>query len=189
MATSTGKEKSATSAKIKFFSAYNLPTEKVYTSSGTDIVDKYALVYDKEQSAEVLKVVGKEDIYTPKQEALDGTYLPRMIERYLDGSISEDDYNAFVKKRSWSDIDVSDLPTNFQDVMTLRQDASNYFMSLPVSVRDLFGDNINKFTQELLGGTALSKIQNVLYPNAQKTSKLPEEKAQVSDGEKKGDSK
>lgn len=162
--------------KISFYSAYSRPKVIPFVA-GTKEISEWLLQFDKERGCErVMKTGKKIDIYTNKQEALDGTYLPRMIERFTNGSISAEDFEAFKNPHSWTDIDVTTLPKSLAEMMQLQIDSENAFNSLPSELRDLFGNNKYKFVEAMQNGSAMARLQSAGFISTASTESKLEKK-------------
>lgn len=175
---------SANSSVLPFYSAYRRPATIPSVAGSKEIPDLYLKVIDGEEHLVQKSVTDPKtknvtlitrDIYTPKQEALEGTYLPRMIERFLNGSISPEQFEVFKNPHAWTDIDVTSAPKNLAEALQLQIDAENAFNSLDPKLRELFGDNKFKFIQAMEDGTAVSRLQaaGFIKPSAQTQSKDP----------------
>lgn len=171
---------------ISFFSAYNR-SKTIACCSGVKEVDDYSLQFDKDLGCEIVKPNGKKlDIYQVKQDALDGTYLPRMIERFTNGSISAEDFEAFKNPTSWTDIDVTSLPKSLAEMQQLQIDSENAFNSLPSEFRDLFGNSKFKFVEAMQNGSAIARLTAAGFiksaANQSKLEKKQEKVMKESDG-------
>lgn len=170
-------------SSVLFYSAYNQPPT-FPEESGSKMIDDFTLkVVDGE---EILVKTGTIDIYDSKQEALEGTYLPRMIERFMNGNISPVDFDAFKNEHSWEDLDVTGAPKNLAELQQLAIDTDKAFYGMPADVRDLFGDNKYKFVQALQSGKAYDILSRAGYVKkaANENTNIP--KKEVNE---KGDSK
>lgn len=164
-----------------FRSAYSLGKEKFYTASGEKIVDEYGLKVVNGQIQ--VCVIGKIDIYTPKQEALEGTYLPRMIDRFLNGNMSPIQFDEFVNSHSWQAGDFTDLPKNLMEFENLKIKATGIFNSLPGKIRDLFGQSQERFISEFGSGEALKKLNDYFGKQkaAASTTSVPKSEVDVNE--------
>lgn len=165
-----------------FYSLLNTPPTG-HSESGKAIIDDYVLKVVDGQ--EVLVKCGKIDLVTPKKEALEGTYLPRMIERFTKGALSPADYDKFLNTHSWSDVDVTKMPKNLAEFNQLQIDSERAFMSMPSDVRDLFGNNKYKFVEAVQNGKARPVLEAAGYVRkaAVKQTKVPEIKKEVKANE------
>lgn len=179
---------------VVFYSAFNRPVSIPTVSGSKEIPDLYLRVVDgfellvSKQAKDGKKIM--RDIYSPKQEALEGSYLPRMIERFLNGSISPEQFEVFKNPQSWTDIDVTHAPKTLAEALQLQIDSDNAFMSLDPKLRDVFGNNQFNFMSSLQDGSFYERLARAGFvpKTAENTSKISKvskdiKKSQIKEGD------
>jgi hypothetical protein len=79
-----------------------------------------------------LEVVGEKDIYAEIQSHADSVDIKTIMKRYELGD------ESVLHKKQGQFIDLSDMPTNFVDIMQTVITAENNFNSLPLEVRKAY---------------------------------------------------
>lgn len=108
---------------------------------------------DSETGAKVLKIVGRENIYEKIQECLEPTKIENIIRRFEEG-----DPTALGHK-SGIYADISDMPTNIIEAQKRIQDVQAKFASLPIDIKEKFGNDPTVFMAEILSGEGLQKLK------------------------------
>lgn len=102
--------------------------EKVYSNSGSRFAPVFSLK-SKEAGNIELEITGEKDIYSAIQANKDSVSIKTIMARY---ELGEAD---ILQKKHGQFIDISDMPTNFADIMKTVITAENNFNELPLDVR------------------------------------------------------
>lgn len=138
-----------------FYSRVSYP-DRVCAPSGERVVPEYGWKVDPKTSEKYIGVVGEIDLYTPIQEALPGTYLRDVLERFDAGAVSLADYKKYIEatKEAAPFTDVLEMPKTLAEVQQIMIDADETFHSLPVDLRADFGHSKEKFLASIADGSA-----------------------------------
>lgn len=109
---------------------------------------------DTETGAKVLKIVGRENIYEKIQECLEPTKIENIIRRFEEGD------QTALGHESGIYADISDMPTNIIEAQKRIQDVQAKFASLPIDIKEKFGNDPTVFMAEVLSGKGLEKLKN-----------------------------
>lgn len=129
----------------KTWLARSLSTEHFHLSSGNPIMKKYTPEYDKQGNLQLVES-GEHDLYSEIQSYAAGTDLALILNRYFNGD------PAALSRVQGAYMDVSAMPTNIHEAMTLMQNARSDFETLPVDIKAKFANDPNQFLATL--GTA-----------------------------------
>lgn len=121
---------------------------------------------DTETGAKVLKIVGRENIYEKIQECLEPTKIENIIRRFEEGDPTALGHESGIYT------DISDMPTNIIEAQKRIQDVKAKFASLPIDIKEKFGNDPTVFMAEILSGEGLQKLKKEPEP------KEPKPKAQ-----------
>lgn len=108
---------------------------------------------DSETGAKVLKVVGRENIYEKIQECLEPTKIENIIRRFEEGDTTALGHESGIYA------DISDMPTNIIEAQKRIQDVQAKFASLPIDIKEKFGNDPTVFMAEILSGEGLQKLK------------------------------
>ena len=108
---------------------------------------------DNETGAKVLKIVGRENIYEKIQECLEPTKIENIIRRFKEGDPTALGHESGIYA------DISDMPTNIIEAQKRIQDVQAKFASLPIDIKEKFGNDPTVFMAEILSGEGLQKLK------------------------------
>lgn len=154
-----------TSNTPRFYSRLNLPERKP-SPAGSEWVEQYVIDVDPETGGKVLKQTGRENLYERIQESLEPTKIENIIRRFKEGDATALGHAEGIYA------DISNMPTNIIEAQKRIKEVEAKFASLPVEVKERFGNNPTVFMAEILSGEGLQKLKKEPEP------KEPEPKAQ-----------
>lgn len=140
-----------TSNAPRFYSRLNLPERKP-SPAGSEWTEQCVIDVDSETGAKILKVTGRENIYEKIQECLEPTKIENIIRRFEEG-----DTTALGHKNGIY-ADISDMPTNIIEAQKRIQDVQAKFASLPIDIKEKFGNDPTVFMAEMLSGEGMEKL-------------------------------
>lgn len=140
-----------TSNTPKFYSRLNLPKRKP-TPAGSEWAEQCIIDVDSETGAKVLKIVGRENIYEKIQECLEPTKIENIIRRFKEGDTTALGHESGIYA------DISDMPTNIIEAQKRIQDVQAKFASLPIEIKEKFGNDPTVFMAEILSGKGMEKL-------------------------------
>lgn len=99
-----------------------------------------------------MKVVGRENIYEKIQECLEPTKIENIIRRFKEGDTTALGHESGIYA------DISDMPTNIIEAQKRIQDVQAKFASLPIEIKEKFGNDPTVFMAEILSGEGMEKL-------------------------------
>lgn len=120
------------------FSSY----EHGFTCSGDKVRPNYKPQYNENGSYELVED-GLQHCYEDIQSWLPSTDLGTIINTYLKTGDAE-----LLQRRAGFYADVTDLPKNYGELHNMLQNADNIFLSLPLEVRESFGNSAAVFYKD-----------------------------------------
>lgn len=120
---------------------------------------------DSETGAKVLKIVGRENIYEKIQECLEPTKIENIIRRFEEGDPTALGHGSGIYA------DISDMPTNIIEAQKRIQDVQAKFASLPIDIKEKFGNDPTVFMAEILSGEGLQKLKKEPETTVQEEAK------------------
>lgn len=112
--------------------------ERVFTNPGNPIKDVMGPVLDR-YGNRVIKKKDQIDLYSAIQAYRDECDINILMAKFTNGD------RTALMKRVGEYLDLSQIPDNFSDLMNLSASAQSVFDSLPVSVKEMFGNNLHNF--------------------------------------------
>lgn len=119
---------------------------------GDSIIPTYTPIYNKNGVLE-LKQDGEKDLYAEIQSHKDSCDLAVIINRYFNGDPSA------LSRVQGTYMDITAMPTNMHEAMSLVDNARRDFDRLPVDIKQLFDNDANKFLATLGTEEWLQKMQ------------------------------
>lgn len=108
------------------------------STPGKQTKKTYQLRYD-ENGTEMLVETGETNIYEEIQVYKDSVDVNKIIERFAAG-----DENALARAKTFY-ADVTKMPVKLMDVLNLAIDGEQWFDTLPIDVKETFGNNFREF--------------------------------------------
>lgn len=115
---------------------------RILHHSGSSVTTTYSAEYDKTGTLQ-LKPTGEHDLYAEIQSHKDSTDLALILNRYFNGD------PTVLSRVQGAYMDVSEMPTNVHEAMTLMHNAQRDFEKLPVDIKEKFGNDPNRFLATL----------------------------------------
>ena len=115
-----------------------------------------------------MKIVGRENIYEKIQECLEPTKIENIIRRFKEGDTTALGHESGIYA------DISDMPTNIIEAQKRIQDVQAKFESLPIDIKEKFGNDPTVFMAEILSGKGMEKL-NPAPPQAEDEGSKGEE--------------
>lgn len=119
--------------------------EKIYyredyapSTPGKQTKKTYQLRYD-ENGTEMLVETGETNVYEEIQVYKDSVDVNKIIERFAAG-----DENALARAKAFY-ADVTKMPVKLMDVLNMAIEGEQWFDTLPVDVKETFGNNFREF--------------------------------------------
>lgn len=131
--------------------------ERIYTNAGSGIKDEMAPVLDR-YGNRVIKKKGEIDLYSLIQAYRDECDINILMAKFINGD------RTAIMQRVGAYLDLSAIPDNFNDMLNLTTTAQSVFDSLPIEIKEAFGNNVNNF----LANSQTKEFNEIL-------SKSPEE--------------
>lgn len=120
---------------------YDRGFSEYYSCSGNSVRPVYSSKIDDRGVLE-LQVVGEEDTYPLIQSYKDSCSINYLLAKYANG-----DVNALSKVQGVYG-DFTELPKSFAEVLQRVIDGENFFNSLPLDVRQQFGNDFRRWFAE-----------------------------------------
>lgn len=155
-----------TSSVLEFYSRMN-PAPRKASPAGSEWVEQYVIDVDPETGGKVLKQTGRENLYERIQESLEPTKIENIIRRFEEGDATALGHAGGIYA------DISNMPTNIIEAQKRIKEVEAKFASLPVEVKERFGNDPTVFMAEILSGKGMEKLKN-----KEPEPKDPEPKAQ-----------
>lgn len=127
---------------MQFQSKYKF-REEINSESGNNIAPVYSIA-TTENGSLALQVTGEINLYQRIQSHSDSVDLKQIIARYEATGDS-----SFLSKRQGQYIDITDMPTNFADVMKTVITAENQFNELPIEVRKAYNFSASEYIADI----------------------------------------
>lgn len=126
--------------------------ERHITASGEALVPTYSPQYNKAGALELVQD-GEHNLYEEIQSHRDSTDLSLIINRYFNGD------PMALSRVQGAYMDITGLPDNIHEAMTLVDNARRDFEGLPPEIKQLFGNDANQFLSSLGTEDWFSKMQ------------------------------
>ena len=140
--------------------------EKIFSEPGSQLAPVYSLCNTDNGSIE-LEITGETNIYDAIQSHAESVDIKTIMLRYENG---EDTLN----KRQGQYIDITDLPTNFTDVMKTVITAENQFNNLPLEIRKEYNFSAAEYISDI-GSDRWNKLFTVTQTETQTEVKTDEQ--------------
>lgn len=125
---------------------------KFRSESGSPTLDVYEYKISDKGIKELVKTDRKENVYDRIQADYDSTDINKLMIRFSLGDQSALD----IRKGIY--MDVTDMPSNYAELLQRYVEAENYFKTLPVDVKELFNNSVDQFFTEFGSKEFDSKI-------------------------------
>lgn len=122
---------------MDFKTAYD-PHDRVFSISGKGIKDVMAPELDR-YGNRVIKKQGEVDLYAQIQSWRDECDINILMAKFTNGD------RTALMQRVGEYLDLSLVPDNFNDMLNMTTKAKDVFNSLPVEIKEVFGNNVNNF--------------------------------------------
>lgn len=116
--------------------------EKIITNSGNRFAPVFSLA-SKEAGVLDLEITGEKDTYAEIQSHADSVDIKSILLRYEMGD------ETVLNKRSGQYIDITDMPTNFADIMKTVITAENQFNELPLDIRKEYNFSVAEYVADI----------------------------------------
>lgn len=126
---------------MKIFTLGN-PGPSETTPSGSPEAKTYKMCLDRETGHKTLVEDGKTNLYARIQEAAESCDINRIVARALEGDTEA------LNRVSGTYMDCTNMPSTLADMHQLIMDAHNEFDSLPLEIRERFGQDVNAYINE-----------------------------------------
>lgn len=150
---------------MKFRTKYD--RNEVFTEPGSPIKNVYGAMYDKKHNL-VVEKKGEENLYAYINSFADSVDINVLVTRFTNG-----DREALLQ-RAGAYIDISSMPTNLNDFISLSQSATALFDTLPVEVKNKFDNNVMEFVS-MVGTKEWNEIMNT--SQAEERKEMSDKKA------------
>lgn len=136
--------------------------DRFFCDPGDSIVPTYSLVYD-DDGTPGLKEVGKTNIYDAIQSHRDSCDIHVLLNRYRNGEVD------VLSRVQGVYADFTQAPKTFAEMLNLVNAGKEYFESLPVEVKNQYGNNFASFMQDFgsedfYKRMGISNVQNEKAP-------------------------
>lgn len=112
---------------------------RTVSNPGTPYLDDYKMEYDSDGKLKLIKD-GKTNIHDMIQSYRSQCDINIILEKYL--NIGDP---AILNRRQAAFMDVSEIPTNYAEILQLNMDVENKFNSLPADIKAKFNNNKDEF--------------------------------------------
>lgn len=136
--------------------------QRIYSNGGNPIHVLYGAIVDKQGNIS-LERKGSENLYDYIQSFADSTDINILISKFCNGD------EQALKQRVGAYMDITNMPTNFAEVLETVKKGEELFYNLPLEVRNRFNNNLNQFIADIGSNSWYEKIQ------AQKTEEVKDE--------------
>lgn len=126
---------------MKFPTKYD-EHDRFFTNKGNRYRTVYGSKLDRNHNI-VVEPKGKEDLYSYINSWADSVDIEVLLKRFQAG-----DQQALLQ-RAGSYIDVASLPTNLNDFVEYSMNATSFFNTLPVEIKEQFGNNVLEFISKV----------------------------------------
>ena len=145
-----------------FETKYRVP-RRVFAHPGDPIKITYSPEFDK-RGVMTLVETGKENLYDFIQSHRDSVDLHKIIERFERGDV------AALSKVQAVYADLSEMPSNYADMLNQVIAGEKMFNELPISVKEKFGQNFNQWmstlgSDEWMSNMGYSKPDDPVVPD------------------------
>ena len=113
---------------------------RVTTKPGSMLKDNNVPVIDKQGNRVIEATDTPINLYAQIQSWRDECDINILMAKFTNG-----DKTALMKRAGAYGLDLSEVPDNFNDLMNLTTRAGAFFDSLPVDVKNMFGNNLYNF--------------------------------------------
>lgn len=144
---------------------YTFPEHTIFSVSGEPDRPNYKPRYNENGSYELVQD-GVIHCYDDIQAWSPMCDMGQIIERYIRTGDSQ-----LLQRRAAFYADVTNLPKNYAELHNMLADADNIFNSLPVEIREQFGNNPAMFYSDSVNADAV--ISEYLRSQRQKTESVP----------------
>lgn len=134
--------------------------KKVVSSSGSKFYTPIEYFWDDKVKFMVPKEGKKQNRYEMIQASKASCDINVIVKRALAGDPFVLNVRTSINNGSSDIVDVSDVPTNFNDIHNVNINAINQFAALDNNIKKLFDNDFNKFNQAVMDGSYVSIIQN-----------------------------
>lgn len=120
-----------------FRTQYDIPA-RYYAVPGERVKTLYGPIFD-DKGVMHLTEIGKHDLYGEIQSHAESVDIHVLLARYNNGDVEA------LSRVQGAYGDFTQMPTSFAEALNTMIAAEQYFLSLPVDVRDRFGQSFNRF--------------------------------------------
>lgn len=125
--------------------------ERIHSEIGSHYKTEFQPVYDR-TGVWHLEECGKTDIYAEIQSYADSCDINVIMARYRNGETD------VLQQIQGTYGDVSNIPTNYADLMNAKLQAERLFMSLSADVREKYNNSVEQFMSEIGTKSGLEKL-------------------------------
>lgn len=118
------------------------PGPSAATPSGSPEAKTYKMCLDRETGHKTLVPDGKTNLYARIQEAAESCDINRIVARALEGDTEA------LNRVAGTYMDCTNMPSTLADMHQIIMDAHNEFDSLPLEIREKFGQDVNAYINE-----------------------------------------
>lgn len=143
----------------KFRTKYD-KRDRVHCDPGHPIKIVYGSELDKEHNI-IVQEKGKEDLYAYINSFADSVDINVLLARFTNGD------EQALKQRAAAYIDIASLPTNMNDFIAYSRNATSFFDTLPIEVKEKFNNNVLEFISQV-GTPEFNEIMSLSANDYQK---------------------
>lgn len=132
------------------------PSPRVVANPGSPIKTLYSPVFNKDGIMS-LKVSGEHDLYAEIQSHADSVDIHVLLQRFASGDVGA------LSRIQGAYGDFTQMPQTFAEALNTFIAAEQYFLGLPVEVRDRFGQDFHQFLASM-DSPDFSKDMNIAPP-------------------------
>lgn len=118
------------------------PRPSEATPSGSPEATTYKMCLNRETGHKTLIPDGKTNLYARIQEAAESCDINRIVARALEGDTEA------LNRVAGTYMDCTNMPSTLADMHQIIMDAHNEFDSLPLEIRERFGQDVNAYINE-----------------------------------------
>lgn len=124
---------------------------RFYTRPGSKEHTLYGSSYDDRGRLQ-LEETGKENLYDYIQSFKDSVDIHVIMKKFQEGD------HSVLERAQTAYGDFTDFPTTYAELLNTVNDGENFFNSLPVDVRALFGHSFGEFMAGMQDGSTFEKL-------------------------------
>nr|QJB19422.1 MAG: internal scaffolding protein [Microvirus sp.] len=124
-----------------FANRYERP-ETAYTEHGDRMAPVYALKADKNGVIDLVQT-GEKDLYQEIQSHADSVDIRTIMQRYEQGD------STVLSRTNGQYVDITEMPTNFAEMIQKVIVAENHFTELPKEIRELYNYSVTEYIADI----------------------------------------